>query len=132
MGFVDLILCNAHVLHTLLFPEEKLTLLEFRRRVVRGLVSVPQSKRKMEALFRRLLQLTRKYEGVAVPLVPDDVRPSGLGDHWPKFVSQCSRCKVLSLKQVQSRTHSICSKCGLTLCINERKNCSAEYHEYHQ
>ena len=63
----------------------------------------------MEALFRRLLQLTRKDEGVAVPLVPDDVHLSGLGDLWPKFVSQCSRCEMFSLKQVESRPHSIFS-----------------------
>ena len=31
-SFVDLTLCNAHVLHSLHFPEEKLTLLEFRRK----------------------------------------------------------------------------------------------------
>ncbi|KAK2714439.1 hypothetical protein QYM36_008856 [Artemia franciscana] len=41
-GFVDLTLCNAQLLHILLHPEEKLPLLEFWRRFVRELVSMPQ------------------------------------------------------------------------------------------
>ena len=94
-------------------------------------MSVPQLKRKNGSTFQKAVTANKKRRGSCGASVPDDFRLSGLGDHWPKFVSQRSRCEMCSLKQVESRPHSICSKCGVTLCVNERKNYYAEYHEYH-
>lgn len=58
-----------------------------------------------------------------------DVRLGNRGIHWPTFVENRGRCEVCSLKKIQSKPHSKCSHCNVFLCVNEKKNCFAEYHE---
>ena len=54
----------------------------------------------------------------------DDVRFDAIG-HWPKWTSDRQRCKITLCKGI---SRVACSKCGVHLCCNPKKNC---FHKYH-
>lgn len=139
-GILDIAFVNAYTIYKKLHPEEKVTLLEFRRGVSLGLLaksstaskktrfspassprSSPRStpKSRIESGPKR-----RKYNYS----VSNDVRLGNRGVHWPAFTQKRARCEQCSSMAIESRPHSMCMHCNVYLCINEKKNCFAEYH----
>lgn len=55
-----------------------------------------------------------------------EVRKDGVG-HFPMATSQRLRCK--NCVAAENKFSSVvCSKCGVTLCLNKERNCFFEYH----
>ena len=61
--------------------------------------------------------------------VPDSIRLTQLGVHWPVFnARRGKRCEVCYSKGQDSKPTSYCSHCLVPLCCNHNKNCFVEYH----
>lgn len=132
-GVLDIMFVNAFVIYK--ERHEKLPLLEFRRQVVQGLMAQKEIPTPSRAhLFQKRqqtedIQVTKKRRGKQFS-VSKDVRMNNRGIHWPKFTGSRGRCEVCSFTyQLQSRPFSKCSTCNVFLCINDKKNCFAEYHD---
>lgn len=126
-GILDIAFVNAHIIHGLIM--EKTSVIDFRRSVAQGLMSMKDIKDNKKRLSRDSVPSPgpskRRKTGFSTL---KDVRLGNRGVHWPMFVPNRGRCEVCSMKKVQSKPHSKCSHCNIFLCINEKKNCFAEYH----
>lgn len=130
-GVLDIAFVNSYIIYCRSTEEKKPKLLEFRRDVARGLMSFQQVNPKKN-LKRgnntppRAAPAKRRSKDVSVP---DDVRLSNLGNHWPVFEHGVrGRCEMCALKKVQSRPYSKCHHCKVFLCCNDKKNCFIEFH----
>ena len=122
-GAFDVAIVNAFVFTVLYVKADtaaKISLLDFRRELAQGLLtlSLGQRRRSMGARKRRKTSYS----------VPASVRLSNVGVHWPQFVDTKARCEVCSNEGKESRPHSICSHCSVYLCCNKTKNCFVKYH----
>lgn len=66
----------------------------------------------------------KKKKGPTAPAPPKDVRQDQTS-HWPQFCEVRQRCK---LPGCSAKTYSKCVKCGVYLCLHNKKNCFVEYH----
>jgi hypothetical protein len=137
-GILDIAFVNSYVVYKCLNKEERISLLDFRRGVAKGLMirgltkarltpkrassNSPRSSPRSTPV--RSLPKRRKYNYS----VANDVRLGNLGSHWPIFEKERKRCEQCSSMGVESRPHSKCSSCNVTLCVNEKKNCFSQYH----
>ncbi|KAJ8048392.1 hypothetical protein HOLleu_00683 [Holothuria leucospilota] len=133
-GIIDTAFINALIVYKELHGDHSQSVLEFRRNVSRGLLTMAKPiipKRGRPSMSPNTSSPTanqgKKRRGVA-PSVPGDVRFHNLGVHWPEYGRERGRCELCSLANVQSRPHSRCSTCKVFLCCNERKNCFRAYH----
>lgn len=152
-GLLDIAFVNSYIVYKKLNPEEKVTLLDFRRGVSQGLMTYnfhAEIKNKARHALSNL-RLTDNFgtnspspsssnqssrQNSPVPTkrrkynysVNDDIRLGNRGSHWPVFTKERRRCEQCSSKCVESRPHSRCSTCKVWLCVSEKKNCFAEYH----
>lgn len=113
-GILDMAIVNAFVI----YKEETgcpISQLDFRSEAARGLLSFSQKK---------LITKRRKLNYS----IPETVRLTNVGVHFPKFNVPKGRCQVCSKKKIDSRPTSTCSHCGVNLCCNNSKNCFAEFH----
>lgn len=127
-GFFDIALVNAFVIYCNLFEETDM--LSFRRSVAQGLLAqrAPPSKRGRPSKPTSPEGAAPSKRRKSDFSVPKDVRHGNRGIHWIKFVTARGRCEVCSSRKIQSRPHSRCSHCKVFLCVNDKKNCFAEYH----
>lgn len=122
-GLIDIMFVNSYVVYTTLF--NKISVLEYRRSVVQGLLT-NQSLKTKNSPAQKQKNNKRRKTGFSVSR---DVRTGNTGIHWPCFVKERARCEVCSSKAIESRPHSKCSHCNVFLCCNEKKNCFSEFHE---
>lgn len=128
-GFLDIAFVNAYVIYCELFGN--IPVLEFRRNVGRGLISlrnVSQKSNKRPSTSSPGARPDTKRRKQREFSVPKDVRETNRGIHWPTFVESRGRCEVCNKQKIQSRPHSKCSSCKVFLCVNEKKNCFVEFH----
>lgn len=113
-GLLDMAMINAFIL----FNEtqyKKIVLLDFCREVGLGLMSKNISRK---PCYRR----KQKYS------VPDTVRMTNTGIHWPVFLKEKGRCQVCRKNGIESRPSSQCSHCKVFLCSNSAKDCFIKFH----
>lgn len=128
-GVLEIAFVNSYIVYCEV--EEKITLLQYRRAVSCGLMNFKEEphnkslKRKSPSTPSPSVSVKRRGK---MESVPKDVRLGNLGVHFPIFGNYRGRCEMCSLKQIQSRPYSKCSRCGVFLCCNDKKNCFIEYH----
>jgi hypothetical protein len=129
-GILDIAFVNAYVINCHL--NGKMPVLDFRRMVANGLISMQNTKQRKRSFD------FNSSNGISSPVlkrrkadfsVPKDMRLTNKGIHWVKFDQKRGRCEVCAKRKIQSRPHSKCSHCKVFLCVNEKKNCFAEFHE---
>ncbi|XP_054259546.1 piggyBac transposable element-derived protein 3-like [Macrosteles quadrilineatus] len=130
-GVLDIAFVNAYVLSCQLF--DKMPVLECRRMIAKGLLAMQNPKQR-----KRSLELSSSSTSSSPILkrrkstdfsVPKDVRCNNKGIHWVTFDQKRRRCEVCAKRKIQSRPYTKCSHCKVSLCVNEKKNCFAEFHE---
>lgn len=125
-GLLDITFVNSYVIYCQL--HEKVTVLEFRRMVATGLITMQNPKQKRRSIDSPSSTPTVKKRKTKEYSVSKDVRQGNTGIHWPTFDQKRGRCEVCASKKIQSRPHSKCSHCKVFLCLTEKKNCFTEYH----
>lgn len=129
-GMIDILFVNAYIIYKDL--NGPMTLLEFRRIVVQGLINKKEQPTPVRGLFQRKPKESKgqinKRRGKNWS-VPNDVRFGNRGIHWIKYLDERGRCEVCSMNQIQSRPRSKCTHCGIFLCSNEKKNCFNIFHD---
>jgi hypothetical protein len=110
-GLLDMTMVNSFIVYCELV--EKISVLEFTRSVVSGLLAhkSPDSNQ------------VRKRRRVA-----PDAATTNRGSHWPLFSDSRGRCSVCAKEKRESRPFSYCSFCKAFLCCNSKYNCFASYH----
>ena len=106
-GFLDMAIVNSFIVYSESMTD-KVSLLDYRRDVARGLMSFSESK-------CPTFQKRRKVDYT----VPSSV---------PEFTKTKRRCEVCSKKGMEARPFSKCSFCNVHLCVNTTKNCFTEFH----
>lgn len=128
-GLLDVTFFYSYVVYKQMFND--ISVLEFRRLVSNGLITYKNPKGRKRSFDQTpstsptICPKRRKTEYS----VMKDIRLTNKGVHWPMFVENRGRCEVCSKKKIQSRPHGKCSECRVFLCLNEKKNCFAEFHE---
>lgn len=124
---------NAYIVYKELHGDHSHSVLEFRRNVSRGLLTIAKPinpKRGRPSMSPNTSSPTanqsKKRRGVAAS-VADDVRFHNLGVHWPEYGRERGRIEICALAKLQSRPHCRCSTCKGFLCCNEKK-CFRAYH----
>jgi len=123
---IDVALVNAFVVYCRI--NDKVTLLDFRRHVAMGLLTMGKVDRKRgRPSSSPLVGMTKhKKKQFSIPV---DIRKSNLGVHWIEFVLTRGRCELCTAAGIESRPSSKCTTCGVFLCCNNKKNCFVEYHK---
>ncbi|KAG5900222.1 hypothetical protein JTB14_008104 [Gonioctena quinquepunctata] len=117
-GCIEITFVNAYVIYKKIRDEPKMTVLAFRREVVKGLCSKsPKFGMKLKSTNAGPTPKKRRYNYS----VSDEIRLGNRGNHWPPFVERRGRCEMCSAQAIQSKPHSTCSTCGVFLCVNEKK-----------
>lgn len=114
-------LVNSWLLYRRQHPGEKIMKLRtFQAQIAEGLLKAGQSKMRGRP-SQSPCPVPRKRP---TPLPIDEVRFDGF-DHLPDWDSEHrQRCKLCS----EFRSHIICSKCQVYLCVNKDRNCFQSYH----
>ena len=126
-GLLDIAFVNSYVIHGLIMKQT--TVKDFRRSVTQGLMTMKDVSQKRKTSTDNTAKAGPSKRRKSEYSTIKDVRLGNRGIHWPTFVENRGRCEVCSLKKIQSKPHSKCSHCNVFLCVNEKKNCFAEYHE---
>lgn len=125
---LDVSITNACMLYSQTSRSAKLTHLEFRVAVARGLIAgFTSRKRKSVALNTATYKITKtevSNRQKVIGAVPHEQRYSNVGDHMPAH-STYRRCKHCSTKNNDKRTKIMCGKCKVPLCVTP---CFAAFH----
>lgn len=97
-GMIDILFVNAYIIYKDL--NGPMTLLEFRRIVVQGLINKKEQPTPVRGIFQRKPKENKgqinKRRGKKCS-VPNDVRFGNRGIHWIKYVDERGRCEVCSM-----------------------------------
>lgn len=122
--FLDASVVNTFVVYKQL-ELPKLTMKDFRRRIIDGLVSktfFEKENRSSNSFNARPTSTINKFK-VSVPCELHLENSS----HQPKRTSR-RRCGYCSTKKDPSRTNWMCSMCKVPLCLGKAKNCYQLFH----
>lgn len=126
---VDASLTNSFILYSLTSRVEKLTNLEFRVAVARGLIGGYSSRKRRSSLPTYICKKSRiacpEVYQKTINAVPEELRFVNVGDHMPAELETYRRCKLCSTKVKDKRSKIKCSKCNVPLCITP---CFAQFH----
>lgn len=117
--FVDASLTNAFILYCLTSRVEKLTNLEFRVAVARGLIAGYSSRNRKSNVgtyICRKSSINDNYQKT-INAVPIEVRFQNVGDHMTAAMDTYRRCNQCSTKNNDKRIKVKCSKCDVPLCV---------------
>ncbi|GBM86783.1 PiggyBac transposable element-derived protein 3 [Araneus ventricosus] len=130
-GIIEIAMVNSYICYSDI--QDKIPLLEYKRRVTQGLITMSKVSSKKRGRPRsdagEISELPPpKKRKTANFSVSDDIRQQNKGAHWPVFVKNRGRCEFCASKKIESRPHSQCTLCKVFLCVNEKKNCFYQYH----
>ncbi|CAG5033770.1 unnamed protein product [Parnassius apollo] len=117
---LDTSITNAYLLYCQNKNATKLSNLEFRVSVARGLISGFSSrKRRSGSLVNYICRkkIASENRQKAVHVVAEEVRFTNVGDHMPVESPSYKRCRMCSTKEKDKRSKVICEKCKVPLCI---------------
>lgn len=146
--FIDMAATNAYILYRRIHRERMnessdmsaedvklLQLPQFRQQIASGLVNYtskrgigrPTTSRPTTPDSRPSTPIAEEVPGLlgvgkrtVYPVA--DVRYDGV-NHLPKFIKNRVKCK-----HCKAQTHCVCTKCNLSLCCSQIRNCFEEYH----
>lgn len=111
---LDTAVVNGYANYKTLNQDSKLSHLQFRQAVVRGLIGAFSSRKSAFPSGHIARRAT----------------PAIVHDHMPEVENQRKRCKFCQQKfKKENRTSVRCSTCDVYLCLNSDRNCFREYHE---
>src|SRR6218665_3689765 len=126
---VDSSVVNAHILYNSVHPQDSITMFEFRKQLLRGLVGDFSSRSRRSSL-EGAVYLTRQSSHKALPLkptgVPTEIRLLSVGMHMPERMATPHRCRLCSSRKNNKRSRIKCTFCGVSLCITP---CFAKFHK---
>lgn len=117
--FIDMAVVNSFIIYKEL-KEGKLSLKNFRRRVVDGLLAQNQLQPKKK---QNVPQQISKHK----PHISPEVRFES-SVHQPTR-GTLRRCGLCSTKKNQKRTEWLCETCKISLCLGKTRNCFAKFHQ---
>jgi len=123
---IDASVVNAFILLTSIHPDNKLTVLQFRVDLFRGLVRGFSSRQRRSASQGASFMRYRFTGGSREKLmgVPDDIRLQQT-NHFPEKKDSFHRCRLCSSRKNNKRSRIMCSQCKVFLCVNP---CFARFH----
>lgn len=130
---VDLALVNSWLAYRQEYtkadlPKAKaLDLLNFRMQVAEGLMRAKTPCHKRKGRLSDPIQTKRKARSLCENRPIEDVRYD-MVDHMPMHSGnkEAGRCKLEGCKT--GRSHFLCEKCKVHLCLSKAKNCFAKFH----
>lgn len=126
---IDSSVVNAHILYNSVHPEDSITIFEFRKQLLRGLVG-NFSSRSRRSNLEGVMYLTRQSNNKALPVkpagVPSEIRYLSVGAHMPELMDTPHRCRLCSSRKNNKRSRIKCTFCGVALCISP---CFANFHK---
>ncbi|GBP30450.1 PiggyBac transposable element-derived protein 4 [Eumeta japonica] len=117
---LDACITNAFILYSKNSNSTKLSNLEFRIALARGLIGGFSSrKRRSEGvnyIVRKKVAVSDNYQK-SVHMIAPEIRFSNVGEHMPVDLPSYQRCRHCSTKIKDKRSKIMCCKCGVPLCI---------------
>lgn len=128
--FCDVTIVNAQIIYKKI-TDEKITLKEFKRRIIAGLIRTKGLKRPRQSLSASFdsemyVKSTKQTLG-GKESIASEVRKQG-SEHLPQQGNTFRRCNHCSTKKEPHRTKWICSLCTVPLCNSAKRNCFLAYH----
>ena len=111
---------NAFILYKAVHKGKKISQQKFRERLAYGLLDGYTSrKRTAELSWKRSTSTITQPEDDSSKKsgVPQEIRYSQLGVHWPEELPSFRRCHICSNSTRNKRSRFRCSKCLVTLCV---------------
>ena len=129
-GIVDRTIVNAQIAYSK-FEGVSVSVLEFRRSVAQSLITLsrPVHVGRPRSTPSPLAPAKRRKSDYSVSKA---IRLHNRGVHWIVYEKKHGRCEVCQKNKIESRPHSKCAMCKVFLCSNEKKNCFAVFHEFHE
>lgn len=125
---LDASITNSYLLYCQNPNVTKLSNLEFRVSVARGLISGFTSRKRRsigQNYVCRNKAVMSENRQKALHVVAQELRFSNVGVHMPVESPSYKRCRMCSTKQKDKRSKIICEKCGVSLCLTP---CFTSFH----
>ena len=126
-GLIDGALCNAFIAFSKI-TKAKLKSLDFQRRAAQSLVTRGRPPKVGRPLSYAPPAASKKRKSLTYS-VPQSIRKENLGVHWPNYDKKRGRCEVCAKDKQEACRHIKSSACDVFLCLNEKKNCFAKFHD---
>lgn len=126
---LDLSITNAFLIYGKNCNTTKLSNLEFRVALSRGLIGGFTSRKRhydgSNYINRKKVTLSDNYQK-SQHMVPPETRFTNVGDHMPCELPSYKRCRMCSTKLHDKRSKIMCRKCNVPLCITP---CFYKFHK---
>lgn len=126
---LDTSITNAYLLYCQNENVTKLSNLEFRVSIARGLISGFTSRKRRSGpvnyVCKRKAVLSENRQK-ALHVIAEEIRYTNVGDHMPAELPSYKRCRMCSTKIKDKRSKIMCEKCGVPLCITP---CFSAFHK---
>lgn len=120
---LDTSITNAYLLYCQNPNVTKLSNLEFRVSVARGLIGGFTSRKRrsfgLNYICRNKVVMSENRQK-ALHVVAQEIRYNNVGDHMPAESPTYKRCRMCSTKENDKRSKVICERCGVALCISTK------------
>lgn len=127
-GLIERALCNSFIAFNKITGAKMKSLL-FRRMVAQSLITRGRPPRVGRPLSSATQQGASKKRKSLSYSVSSAIRKENLGVHWPIYDKKRGRCEVCAQDKQEARPHIKCTACEAYLCLNDKKNCFAKFHE---
>ena len=124
---IDRALCNAFIAFNKI-TKAKMKSLDFRRRVAKSLITRGYPSKVGRPLSYAPPAASKKRMSLTYS-IPQSIRKENLGFHWPDYDKKRGCCEVCAKDKQEAHHHIKCSACNVFLCLNEKKNCFAKFHD---
>ena len=127
-GLIDWALCNAFIAFNKV-TKAKMKSLDFQRRGVAQSVITRGHPMKVGWSFSYAPPAASKKRKSLTYSVPQSIQKENVGVHWPNYNKKHGRCEVCAKEKQEAHPHIKCSACNVFLCLSEKKNCFAKFHD---
>lgn len=127
---LDSCITNSYLLYSKNTNAAKLTNLEFRVALAKGLIRGFTSRKRRSAgvnfiVRKKAAALSENYQKSVYVTAPE-TRFTNVGDHMPVELPSYQRCRYCSTKIKDKRSKIKCSKCEVPLCVTP---CFLNFHK---
>lgn len=108
-------------------------LLGFNQNLAGALISIgnsvetPARKRGRPSLSNKIIVEQPKTKNRIIDRYPTNVTRKDNIDHYV-FIDKLKDATLCKLEGCKKRTHMVCKKCNVHLCITKNRNCFYDYH----
>ena len=125
-GLIDRALCNAFIAFNKI-TKAKMKSLDSWRRVAQSLIARGRPPKVGWPLSYAPPAASKKRKSLKNS-VPQSIQKENLGVHWPNYDKKHGRCEVCAKDKQEAHSNIKCV-CDVFLCLNEKKNCFAKFHD---